>query len=112
MINDLVYDHKEFSPTALFLALVSKRGNFESHGWTQTISVRMDGVMACTFDALSEYSGISRNKVIVAALESALEQLFSSLSDNERDRILNIRSALLSKKLQDIQSQELEISEV
>lgn len=98
-MNDESFE-MDHDPLELLVSMVSKQGSFESYGWIQTVSVRMPGHMACTFDAIAEYSGVSRNKVVVQALEVALNQLMVRLSADDRKRIEEQRSLILGKRVQ------------
>ena len=105
------FSQMDHDPLDLLVSIVSKQGSFESYGWIQTVSVRMPGHMACTFDAIAEYSGVSRNKVVVQALEVALNQLMVRLSADDRKRIEEQRSLILGKRVQAI-TQGVECPEI
>lgn len=92
--------NEDYDPIDLFASIVSKQGSFDNVGWVQTVSVRMPGDMVCTFDALAEHSGVSRNKLLVIALEVAIKQLMERLSDTDREKIDALHSAILGKRIE------------
>ena len=76
-------------PTNLesFVAMVSKTGDEQHLAMIHAFSIRVPMTIACMFDAMAEYSGKSRNKLIVKALEVALDHLWQQLEDKERGAI-------------------------
>jgi len=101
-MNHQVISHDSEPPTSLemFVGLVRKTATESGFGWVNAISIRMPMVMACSFEAISQYSGKSRNQLIVKALEVSLDSLWEQLPDEERDQIEAIRSRLLEEKLE------------
>lgn len=90
----------EYPPSIKVLAsLVSKSGNTESIGPQHIVTLRVPLVTVTKFDAMAEYSSQSRSKLMVTALESALEQLDSHLPQQDRDFIDAIWARLLQERL-------------
>lgn len=89
------------APTSrdVFLGMVSKTADENYIGVTQTISVRLPVHVACMFDAMSKYSGKSRNRLLVKACEVALEELWAELPDTERKHLEALRGACMVEKL-------------
>lgn len=89
------------APTHLdqLVGLVRKTATETNIGWLQSITIRMPIVLGCTIDALAQYSSQSRNKLIVKALETALDQVWEQLPESERVDIERIRSEILGEKV-------------
>lgn len=89
------------APTNLdmLVGMIRKTADERQLGWIQSISIRMPVVLASTIDALAQYSAQSRNKLIVKALETAFDQVWEQLPDQERTDIERIRSEFLSSKI-------------
>lgn len=82
-----------------FLGMVSRIADESYTGATQTISCRLPVHLACMFEAMSKYSGKSRNRLIVKALEMALEELWSELPEVERQELESLRGEFVAEKL-------------
>ena len=89
------------APTSrdVFLGMVSKTADENYIGVTQTVSCRFPIAVACMFDAMSKYSGKSRNRLIVKACEVALEELWGELPPSERSQLEVLRGACMVEKL-------------
>lgn len=104
----------EYDPLDLLSSLVTKQGSSDIYGAMQTITIRMPLDMASTFDALAEYAGVSRNKIMVTALEVAIDRLMKSLSDADRSQIDKLAALTLKRRLDAFSSgnEQPEISEI
>jgi hypothetical protein len=73
-------------PTNLdaFVGMVRKTSDEQHLAMIQAFSIRVPMTIACMFDAMAEYSGKSRNKLIVKAMEVALDHLWQELPEAER----------------------------
>lgn len=103
-------------PTKLeaLVALVSKTAKSEAVGSVHPISVRVPSIPFVTIQAVSQHSGMSINKVIVALLDVGLDELWQGLDQEECDAISTIRSGLLAQMFDSLpagtsQAQEGEI---
>ena len=94
-----IFDSEAPSNLDILVGMVSKTANEEGTGWLQTITIRMPMTVACTFDALAKHSGQSRNKLVVKALESALDMLWEQLPEAERDTVEELRGDLMNYKI-------------
>lgn len=81
------------------ISLFTKTGTSEAMGSVQPISVRIPSIEFVTIEALAEYSGLSKNKVIVQLLEVALDEVFQGLKDEQRAEIFQIRGKLMMKNM-------------
>jgi hypothetical protein len=88
-------------PTRLEMAisLFTKTGTSEAMGSVNAISVRIPSIEYVTIEALAQYSGLSRNKVIVQLLEVALDEVFQGLKPEQRAEVFKIRGDLLMKNM-------------
>ena len=93
------YDSEAPSNLSLFVGMVSKTADEQAVAWLQTISIRMPMVLGCTFDALAQFSGKSRNKLMVKALEAAVDMLFEQMSEEEVIEVEHIRGNLIAQRL-------------
>lgn len=82
-----------------FLGMVSKIADESYSGMTQTITVRLPVHLACMFDALAKYSGKSRNRLVVKALEMALEELWSELPAVECQELESLRGEFVGERM-------------
>lgn len=89
------------APTNLdmLVGMICKTADERQLGWIQSISIRMPVVLAATIDALAQYSGQSRNKIMVKALEAALDQVWEQLPQKEREELEEVRSKLLGERI-------------
>ena len=93
------YDSEAPSNLDAFVGMISKTVEEKQVGWISSISIRMPVVLGCTFDALSQYSGKSRNKLMVKALEAAVDMLFEQMSEEEVIEVEHIRGNLIAQRL-------------
>lgn len=93
------YDVEPPSNLEMFVGMITKTADEQKTGWLQSISIRMPINLACTIDALAQYSGHSRNKLIVKALEAAVDQMFEQIPGTEREEIEMIRAEILGKRI-------------
>lgn len=63
-----------------FASMVSNRGNSQYLGVNKVISVRLPIHVFIKIEALTKFSGQTRNKLLVAALDGAMEYAISELS--------------------------------
>ena len=97
------YDSEAPSNLSLFIGMVSKTADEQAVAWLQTISIRMPMVLCCTFEALAQYSGKSRNRLIVKALEAAVDLLFEEMSEEEVKEVEELRSKILTQRLGEVE---------
>lgn len=97
------YDSEVPSNFALFVGMISKTADEQAVGWLQTISIRMPMVLGCTFEALAQYSSKSRNRLIVKALEAAVDLLFEEMSEEEVKEVEELRSKILTQRLGELE---------
>lgn len=88
-------------PTNLdvLVGMIRKTADEQAIGWLQSITIRMPMVLATTVEAVASYSGQSRNKLIVKALEAAFDQVWEQLPEEERAKVEELRCAILAEKL-------------
>lgn len=93
--------HSPESITSLdvFVGMVSRHADIDHVGVIQPVTVRMPLLLACTFDAIAQFSGQSRNRILTQALEVAADELYSVLPETDRKQINAIRSELIQKRL-------------
>lgn len=103
-MNHEVITHDVEAPTNLdaFVGMVSKTMTEEGTGWIKAFSIRCPMVLALTFEALAAHSGQSRNKLIVKALEAAVDMLWEQLPAIERETIEAHRSLLLTQAIREM----------
>ncbi len=89
-------------------AMVSKTGNIEYIGPMRTVSVRMPMIDYCTIEAMSQYSGQSKNKLLNQMIRVCLERLNETLSTEDATKIQDLRSNLIGELLPDDVKAELE----
>lgn len=94
------YDVEAPTNLDLLVGMIRKTADEQSVGWIQSVSVRMPMVAACSIEALAQYSGQSRNKIIVKALDAALDLLWEQLPEDERKEVEKLRSMILEHKLE------------
>lgn len=89
-------------PTKLemLIAQVSKTATSEGIGSVHPISVRVPTIPFSTIQAVSQHSGMSMNKVIIALLDVGLDELWRGLDQEECDAIQTLRSEILQRVLQ------------
>lgn len=99
MTNLSYYDEP---PTKLemLVAQVSKTATSEAVGSVHPISVRVPTIPFSTIQAVSQHSGMSMNKVIIALLDVGLDELWKGLPQEECDVIQGLRSEILQRVLQ------------
>lgn len=83
----------------ILVGMIRKTSHEEAFGWLSSTTVRMPIVTACTIDAMAQYSGQSRNKIMVKALEAALDQVWEQLPEKEREELEEVRSKLLTERI-------------
>lgn len=83
----------------LLAGMVSKVTVCESIGLQHIVSMRVPFHIVARFDAMSEYSGQSRSKLMVSALESAIEQLSVMLSPDDLSALDKIEARIVAKRL-------------
>lgn len=93
------FDSEVPSNLDVLVGMVSKTASEEHFGWLQSISIRMPMSIACTFDALSQHSGQSRNKLIVKSLQVALDQLWENMPEDERIHLEGLRAKLMQDRM-------------
>lgn len=97
------YDSEAPSNLDLFVGMISKTADEQQVGWIQSISIRMPMVLGCTFEALAQYSGKSRNRLMVKALEAAVDLLFEQMSEEEVKEVEDLRSKILGQRLGEVE---------
>lgn len=80
-------------------AMVSKVGNIEYNGPYRMVSVRMQLFDYCTVEAMCQYSGQSKNKIVNQMIAACIERLNHELSEEDLEGIQAIRSKLISELL-------------
>jgi hypothetical protein len=93
------FDVETPSHLDLLVGMIRKTADEKQIGWLSSITIRMPMVLTCTIEALAQYSGQSRNKLIVKALETAVDQVWEQLPEQERDDIERIRSEILTQRI-------------
>lgn len=96
----VTFDVEAPSNMDMLLGMVSKTADENTSAWIQPLTVRMPVILATTLDALAKYSGQSRNKLAVKALESAMDTLWEQLPEADRTEIEAIRAELIADRLQ------------
>lgn len=105
---------KTYSPEAVtsldvLVGMISRHADVEHVGAISSVTVRMPLVLACTFDAMAQFSGQSRNRILCHALEVAADELYSALPDADLNQINAIRSDLLRKRVIEMEHESGEI---
>jgi predicted DNA-binding protein len=93
------YDVEPPSNVQMLLGMITKTANEEATAWTQTLSIRMPMMLACTFDAMAHHSGQSRNKLIVKALEATIDEIWGQIPEDERTTLEDLRSQIINHKI-------------
>ena len=101
-MNHMVVSTEGEPPSNLemLVGLVQKTATESGTGWLHSISIRMPMIQACTIDAIAQYSGKSRNQIIVKSLYVALDALFEQLPEAEQEELYAIRSRLLEERFE------------
>lgn len=81
------YDSEPPSNLDAFVGMVSKTAEEQHLAVLHAFSVRVPVTIAAMFEAMAEYSGKSRNRLIIKALEVALDQLYEQISVDDRAAI-------------------------
>ena len=79
--------------------MISKTSTTEYTGALRAVSVRFPLVDYCTVEAMSQYSGQSKNKIVVQMVAAAVERLNQELSKSDVKAIQAIRSKLIGEML-------------
>ena len=96
-----LFQPEEPTSFSMLEAMISKTGNIEGTGPVRSISVRIPLVDYCTVEAMSQYSGQSKNKLIVQMMAAAIERLNEELPESDLKGIQAIRSKLFGEMLDD-----------
>lgn len=83
----------------LLAGMVSKAAIVETFGLQHIVTIRVPFPIVTRFDAMAEYSGKSRTRLMVSALESALEQLQARLPKDDLAEIDKIESRICYERL-------------
>ena len=97
-------------PTKLEIltAQVSKTAKSEAIGSVHPISVRLPTILYTTIQAISQHSGMSMNKTIAGLLDVAVDELWSTLPQEECDEISRIRSSFIQEVMKGTSAQASE----
>jgi hypothetical protein len=79
--------------------MISKTATTEYTGALRSISVRFPLVDYCTVEAMSQYSGQSKNKIVIQMVSVAIERLNQELPKADLKAIQAIRSKLIGEML-------------
>lgn len=93
------FDVEAPSHLDMLVGMVRKTSDEGYTGWLQSMSVRMPMVLFCTMEALAQYSGQPRSKIVIKALEAAFDQVWEQLPEEERKEIEKLRSVILTHKM-------------
>lgn len=80
-------------------AMVSKTGTLDYNGPYRMVSVRMQLLDYCTVEAMCQYSGQSKNKILNQMVAACIERLNQELSEEDLRGIQAIRSKLIGELL-------------
>ena len=94
-----LFQSEEITSFSVLESMISKTGNTDSIGPVRSISVRIPLVDFCTVEAMSQYSGQSKNKLVVQMIAVALERLNGELPEKDLREIQAIRSKLIGQML-------------
>lgn len=96
-------DSYDEMPTRLEMAIgmFTKTAISEATGTVHARSVRLPSIIHMTVEALSKYSGMSANKVIVQLLDVALDEVFQGMPSEHRAAIFQIRGEMLRALVKD-----------
>lgn len=81
--------------------MISKTATTEYTGALRSISVRFPLVDYCTIEAMSQYSGQSKNKIVIQMVLAAIERLNEELPASDLKAIQALRSKLIGQMLDD-----------
>jgi hypothetical protein len=81
------------------IALFTKTGTSDGMGSVNAISVRIPSIEYVTIEALAQFSGLSRNKVIVQLLEVALDEVFQGFTAEQRAEVFKLRGDIMRKNM-------------
>lgn len=92
-------------PTKLesLVGQLAKTMTAETIGSVHAISVRVPTIPYTTIQALSHHSGLSMNKLIVSLIDVALDEVWQQLSEEDQQRISELRSGYIKNVLVDAQ---------
>ena len=93
------YDEPPTKMEAL-VGQLQKTMTAESIGGVHAISVRMPTIPFTTIQALSNHSGMSMNKLIVSLIDVALDEVWQQLSEEDQERISELRSGYIGLVMQ------------
>jgi len=79
--------------------MISKTATTEYTGALRSITVRFPLVDYCTVEAMSQYSGQSKNKIVIQMVAAAIERLNGELPKSDLKAIQALRSKLIGQML-------------
>jgi hypothetical protein len=79
----------------MFVAEVQKTGISEAVGVVHSVTVRVPSIPFATIEALARAGGMTRNKVIVNLLESAIQEMWSELSPEMHEIVAGLQASII-----------------
>lgn len=101
-------------PSRLEMAvdLFTNKATSDTIGAVRAYSIRVPLVEDATIKALHVYSGQTQNKVIVQLLQVALDEVFQTMSEADRDSIFKLRASFLGESVLEVEQPQAEKGEM
>lgn len=94
---------KHYEPTKMemVVGLLSKTASSETNTSVHALSVRIPTIQYAAIEAMAQYSGISRNKVICELLDLAITNVLQEMESEHAEGIEALRAKLLMELVMD-----------
>lgn len=101
-------------PSRLEMAvdLFTNKASSETIGAVRAYSIRVPLIEDATIKALHVYSGQTQNKVIVQLLQVALDEVFQTMPEADRDSIFKLRAGILGQTVHEVDQPQAEKGEM
>ena len=101
-------------PSRLEMAvdLFTNKATSDTIGAVRAYSIRVPLVEDATIKALHVYSGQTQNKVIVLLLQLALDEVFQTMPEADRDSIFKLRAGFLGESVSEVDQPQAEKGEM
>ena len=101
-------------PSRLEMAvdLFTNKASSETIGAVRAYSIRVPLIEDATIKALHVYSGQTQNKVIVQLLQVALDEVFQTMPEADRDSIFKLRASILGQTAHEVDQPQAEKGEM
>lgn len=93
--------HDEITPLDAAVSLFSKQSTLTETGHTCQASFRIPALEFAKVDAIANYSGQSRNRVVVELLRVGLDSVLTNMPEEEAREIYEIFRRLMGELVED-----------